>query len=85
MLEVDQQRRILIAIFTIYCIFDLLNLYLRCIVLTKKGVQISISHSEYIENLYLQFIESISKIFCISPHFLCTQESVKGRSCKVFA
>ena len=53
MLEVDQQRRILIAIFTIYCIYDLLNLYLRFIVLTKKGVQIAITHSEYIENLYL--------------------------------
>ena len=53
MLEVDQQRRILIAIFTIYCIYDLLNLYPKCIVLTKKGVQIAITHPEYIENLYL--------------------------------
>ena len=53
MLYVDQQRRILIAMFTIYCIYDSLNLYLRCIVLTKKGVQIAITRSEYIENLYL--------------------------------
>ena len=70
MLELDQQRRILIAMFTVYCIYDLLNLYLRCNVLTRKGIQIVASHSVYIEILYLQFIELVSKIYCISYNFL---------------
>ena len=63
MLELDQQRRILIAMFTVYCIYDLLNLYLRCNVLTRKGIQRFASHSVHIEILYLQFIESVSKIY----------------------
>ena len=72
MLLLDQQRRIIITILQFilrYCIYTFLNLYLRFIVLTKKCVQIAISHSVYIEILYLQFIESISKIYCISYNF----------------